>query len=249
MTQDETRRILGILKKGWPGYYRQMDRKEAEGVVELWSALLIDFPVELVARAVERYLVQDTKGFPPSIGQIVASINAIQHPPVEELTEAEAWYKVRRALANGFYHSAEEYAKLPPTLQKVVGSPERLHDWAMMDSELVETNVRPMICRSYTAQVEREREQLALPPTLARQIASMAERQAIAAPEEMRLPEPEPPAPQTESRGYRMFMEALKGFAQEKTLEPGYDDIRDDDAEAHRKLEAQYQMLTAGGAG
>ena len=247
MTQGETYNVLGLLKRGWPGYFRQMGRAEAEGMADLWCRMLADYPVELVAGAVERFLVQDTKGYPPSIGQVIASINAIHHPPVDEMTESEAWSRIKSALKNGLYNAQKEYDKLPPVLRRIVGSSERLHDWALMDADTVETNIRAMICRSYTQQVEREREQTALPPTMAKRLAAMAERPALASPEAPAIPGPEPaqkPLGSGESPAMLRFLAALKGFAEEKAMDkPGSDDIRLHDAEARAKLEMQYAEL------
>lgn len=244
MTQEETYKVLGILKSGWPGYFRQMDAKEARGIADLWSAVLVDYPVELVAGAVKRFLVQDTKGYPPSIGQVIASINAISRPPLDEMTESEAWSRIKTALKNGLYNAKKEYDKLPPVLRRIVGSSERLHDWALMEEDVVETNVRAMICRSYTQQVEREREQTALPPTMARQLAAMAERPALARPETQAISEPVPKGKQFgESPAMRKFFETFRELAQQKAVEPITDDTRLDDAGAHARLEAQYTEL------
>lgn len=248
MTQEETYRILGILKRGYPGYFRQMGRAEAEGIADLWGQMLIDYPVELVAGAVERFLVQDTKGYPPSIGQVIASINAIQRPPVNEMTESEAWSRIKSALSNGAYNSQTEFDKLPRILQKIVGSSERLHDWALMDADLVENSIRPMICRSYTQQADREREQTALPPSMARQLASMVQRETIPEPQKQAIQPPQERIESTETgQGYLQFLEALKGLAEEKAM-PEFDNIRDYDAEARARNEAQAQALREAGA-
>lgn len=244
MTQEETYKVLSLLKSGWPGYFRQMSEKEARGIADLWSTVLIDYPVELVAGAVKRFLVQDTKGYPPSIGQVIASINAISRPPLDEMTESEAWSRIKTALKNGLYNAQTEYEKLPPILRRIVGSSERLHDWALMEEDMVETNVRAMICRSYTQQVEREREQTALPPTMARQLAAMAERPTLASPEVSAMPELVPERKQfAESPAMQMFFQKFRELAQQKAVEPIPDDTRLDDAEAHAKLEAQYAKL------
>lgn len=248
MTQDETYKVLGLLKSGWPGYFRQMGRSEAEGMANLWCRMLADYPVELVTGAVERFLVQDTKGYPPSIGQVIASINAILHPPVEEMTESEAWSCIQSALKNGgLYHAKKEYDKLPPVLRRIVGSSERLHDWALMDADTVETNIRAMICRSYTQQMERARELTAIPPTMARQLAAMAERPALESPEASAIPSQEParlPQNSGESPAMLRFFAALKDLAGEKAInKPESDDIRLHDAEAREKLKAQYRQL------
>lgn len=245
MTRSETLRIMAVLKAAYPQYYTQMEPEEAAGVVNLWYEMMIDYSYELTAMAVRRYIAQDRE-YPPSIGQVIASINAIQRPPEDDLTEGAAWSMVRRAISNGIYHSAEEYAKFPPVLQRIVGSHEQLHNWALMDSDQVESQIRPMICRSYAVQAEREREQLALPPSLAKQLAGMVKAPELAAPkrQEMPAPAPDPRPRQGESPAYLAFMDKLRSLVEDKPEETVVDDdIRDHDAEARARLEEQYEML------
>ena len=57
------------------------------------------------------------------------------------MTAQEAWNLVARAIRNSGYESRKEYDNLPPDIQRLVGSPEQLRDWAMMDSSTVHSVV------------------------------------------------------------------------------------------------------------
>ena len=161
MTREDTLDLLSVLKAAYPNFYRDMTRKDADHVVDLWFEMFKDEPAELVALAVKAHIATDQKGFPPNIGAIKASMVKIQQP--DEMTEIEAWNMVRNA-CRSYYRDAEvEFAKLPPVLQRLVGSPSQLVEWGQMPSETVASVVASNFQRSYKARATNEREFLALP--------------------------------------------------------------------------------------
>lgn len=161
MTRDETIDLLSVLKAAYPSFYRDMTRKDADHVIDLWFDMFKDEPAGLVALAIKRHIATDTKGFPPHIGAIKDAIVKIQQP--DEMTEIEAWGLVQKALRNGYYGAQEEFDKLPPVVQRLVGSPNQLREWAMMDTTTVSSVVASNFQRSYKARAASEREFLALP--------------------------------------------------------------------------------------
>ena len=161
MTYDETLAIMAVLKAAYPAYYRDMKRSDADGIVSLWTEMFKDEPANMVAAAVKAYIASDTKGFPPHIGAIKDAIVKIKAP--KSMTEQEAWLMVKNATRNGLYGSAEEFDKLPPICQKLVGGPSQLREWAMMDSDTLNSVVASNFQRSYKVMEKREKERLALP--------------------------------------------------------------------------------------
>lgn len=161
MTRDETIDLLSVLKAAYPNFYRDMTRKDADHVVSLWTDMFNEEPAELVALAVKAHIATDKKGFPPHIGAIKDAIVKIRQP--DEMTELEAWGLVQKALRNGYYGAQEEFDKLPPVVQRLVGSPNQLREWAMMDTTTISSVVASNFQRSYKARAANEREFLALP--------------------------------------------------------------------------------------
>lgn len=164
MNREETLAIMGVLKAAYPNYYRDMKRGDAEGVVELWHTMFADDPAQVVGMAVKAHIATDTKGFPPHIGAIKESIRKLTQP--KEMTEQEAWALVRQATRNGIYGSQDEFDRLPPSIQKLVGSPNQLREWAMMDGETLNSVVASNFQRSYKVVAAREREMLTLPQNI-----------------------------------------------------------------------------------
>lgn len=189
MTREDTLDLLSVLKAAYPNFYRDMTRKDADHVVALWFEMFMDEPTELVALAVKRHIATDTKGFPPTIGVIKDAIVKIKNP--DEMTELEAWGLVQKALRNSYYGAQEEFEKLPPVVQRLVGSPNQLREWAQMDTATVSSVVASNFQRSYKARAASEREYLALPSDVRDVMEKIADR--------MKMPEL-PAAPTDQER-------------------------------------------------
>lgn len=172
MTREETLDLLSILKAAYPNFYRDMTRKDADYVIGLWSEMFKDEPVEIVALAVKAHIATDKKGYPPHIGAIKDAIVKIQQP--DEMTEIEAWGLVQKALRNGYYGAQQEFDKLPPVIQRLVGSPNQLREWAQMDAETVASVVASNFQRSYKVRAAKEREFLALPSAVQETMTQIA---------------------------------------------------------------------------
>lgn len=70
MTRDETLKIMSVLKATYPSFYKDMTRRDAEGVVALWTDMFAEDSYSTVAAAVRAFIVSDSKGFPPVVGQV-----------------------------------------------------------------------------------------------------------------------------------------------------------------------------------
>ena len=188
MNREETLSIMAVLRGAYPMYYRDMNRDDAESVVALWTEMFKDDDAQVVALAVKAHIANDKKGFPPHIGAIKEAIVKITTP--EEMTEQEAWNLVRNALRVHPWDAAAEFEKLPPVLQRLVGSPDQLREWAAMNVKELQTVVASNFQRSYKARAAHERELLSLPGDVREAMVQIADG--------MKIPEleakPEPPA-------------------------------------------------------
>lgn len=179
MTYDETLGIMAVLKAAYPAYYRDMGRKDAESIVGLWTELLSDEPLDVVAAAVKLHIASDQKGFPPHVGAIRNAIVKLRQP--EQMTELEAWALVSRAIRNGTYGAQAEFERLPPMLQRLVGSPEQLRQWAVMEQDEVQSVVASNFQRSFRARQGSERELLALPSNMRDFVGTISSGMALPA--------------------------------------------------------------------
>ena len=128
--------------------------------VDVWQMMLSDYDYNLVAMALTAYILSDTSGFAPSIGQLVSKIQTITKP--HELSEMEAWSLVSKAIRNSGYNSVEEFAKLPPIVQNAVGLPEQLRTWAL-DENYNEQVISSNFMRCYRTELARHEELSKMP--------------------------------------------------------------------------------------
>lgn len=179
MTREETIKVLAVLKAAYPAFYRGMKADELNGIVNLWASQFEGDDYKTVGAAVQAHIATDTKGYPPHIGAIKAAIRKITQP--DEMSEMEAWGYVSRALRNSGYNSVTEFDKLPPVVQRIVGSPSQLREWAMMDSDTVQSVVQSNFMRSYRVRAQSEREYLALPESVRELMGQLAGSMAMPA--------------------------------------------------------------------
>lgn len=177
MTLQETGHIMDLLTVAYPRFYSGTNAPDMKKTLKLWTIMFADDPFELVIAAVKALIVTDTKGFPPHIGAVKEKIRQLTAP--EQMTEAEAWGKVQRALSNSLYNASVEFDALPPDIQRLVGSPNQLREWAMMDVETVQSVVSSNFMRSYRVRAKQREEFDALPSDVRKLIGSLAGRFAM----------------------------------------------------------------------
>lgn len=156
MTRREVIGILSVLRAAYPNFYRGISVEDAEAAVRLWCDMFDNDPPELVGAAVKALIATDTKGFPPHIGSVKEKLRQITAP--EQDTEAEAWGKVLKAISRGIYNAKEDFERFPEEIQRIVGSPNQLREWAMMDSETVNSVVASNFQRSYRMKMKQKAE-------------------------------------------------------------------------------------------
>lgn len=161
MTRDDVIKIMSVLRGAYPHFYRDISKQEAYDTINLWTDMFSRDDASIVSAAVKSLIDGDDKGFPPTIGQVKAKMRLLVGG--DELTEAEAWNLVSKAVKNGLYGAVEEFEKLPPAVKRIVGSPSQLRDWASMDSDTLHSVVASNFQRSYKQVATREKEISALP--------------------------------------------------------------------------------------
>ena len=159
MTKVQTVQMMAIIRAAYPRFYVGMSKDDAEAAVNLWHSFFASDDASLVSDAVRTFIANDTKGFPPSIGQIREKLDVInQAVHGFELTPQSAWGLVKRALKDSAYHAAERFSELPEVVQEVVGSPSQLHDWAVSDDGVSESVIASNFQRSYAARAQVHKE-------------------------------------------------------------------------------------------
>lgn len=161
MTFDETNTILTLLQTEYPQSFAKMDDRAMAMKLRLWASEFQHDDYKAVYAVVRSIMSAGNREFAPNIGVIREKLRSFSADG--ELTENEAWALVSKAISNGIYGYASEWAKLPPAVQKAVGEPEQLKRWAVMNLDEVQTVVASNFQRSYRAIAQREREMAKIP--------------------------------------------------------------------------------------
>ena len=166
MTREETVKIMRIICDSYPNY-KPTNLSE---IVDVWCMMLSDFTYDEVSIALKAYITSNTSGFAPAIGQLIAMIQTITEG--QELNEMEAWTLASKAIRNSVYNSVEEFAKLPPLVQKAVGLPNQLRQWAL-DENFNEQVASSNFMRCYRAELNRQQEIARMPSEVRQLIQNM----------------------------------------------------------------------------
>ena len=174
MNVKETGAIMDLLTVAYPRFYNEKDAPDKTKTLKLWVTMFADDPFPLVVAAVKALICTDEKGYPPHIGAVKAKLRQLTTP--DEDTEAEAWGKVLKAISRGIYNSQKEFEQFPPEIQRIVGNPNQLREWAMMDSDTVQSVVASNFQRSYRAKMQKKSEFESLPADVKQLASSVARR-------------------------------------------------------------------------
>lgn len=160
MQLKEFMTIVKYLKTAFP----DNNFLATQDAVNVWFMALSDLPIEVAQKAAVR-VIQTCK-FTPKIADFrEASAMYLQDTKENGMSEQEAWLMVFKAMKNGIYGSKEEFEKLPPIIQKAVGSHENIKEMAMSDNGSL-TVLQSNFLRSYRAVTARTKSEQALPPEL-----------------------------------------------------------------------------------
>lgn len=199
MTKKETAQLLFLLKEYYPNSF---ESSTIEHRVTAWYLVLKDHDYQTIQNAMLAFVATDTKGFMPSVGQLLDK--AISMQDAGGMTELEAWGLVAKALRNSAYGAAEEFAKLPPAVQRVVRDPQQLQEWALMDVDEVQTVISSNFQRSYRAAAKQERDVQALPSSVRQFLGANAN--TIAKP----LPQGEPDFETAKQNAIKKLVQEVK---------------------------------------
>lgn len=159
MKREETVKIIRIMCDCYPNY----KPNNLTETVDVWNMMLSDYTYEQISVALKAYILADTNGFAPSIGQLVDRVNTFSQP--QELNELEAWSLVHKAIKNSSYNSEYEFSMLPDVIRKAVGTPNQLRTWAM-DENFNEQVVSSHFIKCYRSEVARYRDFRKMPANI-----------------------------------------------------------------------------------
>lgn len=169
MTREEIQDFLAMVQATYPNY----NPPNKTAAVNAWLLALEEYDANHIALAFKIYMKTDTSGFAPTPGKLIDKLQSVTQP--QELNSMEAWALVSKAIRNSTYNSVAEFAKLPPLVQKAVGLPGQLRQWAM-DEDYNEQVVSSNFMRTYNTVVTRDKEVAKMPVEVRNMIEKVKER-------------------------------------------------------------------------
>lgn len=128
MTRDDTKKLLLAISLTYPNF----KTADLGAVIDVWHSILGTEDAQEIQDAFVTYAKTDTSGFAPSPGILC---QMVAKRKTNELTDGEVIGKLTMASRNANYGFEEEFNKLPPLLQKAVGSPSVIRNWGLLESE------------------------------------------------------------------------------------------------------------------
>lgn len=128
MTRDETKILLSRMEASFPSWNPQVPLNVR---VDTWHEYLHKCDYSQALAAMRSYIISDTSGFPPTIGKFIEVMQNLYGK--RSLSESDAWGMVLKALSNSIQNYREEFYKLPVDVQRAVGNPIQLRQWAMIE--------------------------------------------------------------------------------------------------------------------
>lgn len=166
MTFREAVECVAILSMNYPDTMKGISDDERNVYIYNWHSFFQDDTQEEVLTAIRRIIASGTERFMPNIGMIREQMRKNREPAGAAMTEMEAWALVKQALKNGSYGYHEEYAKLPPTIQRCLGSENTIREWAAQDVTELDTVTASNFMRSYRYRTQNEQEWERLPEAM-----------------------------------------------------------------------------------
>ena len=152
MTREETKELLMMIQAIYPHF--KVGKDEMTATINAWNLMLEEYPAPSVNAALQIYVKTNATGFAPSVSQLIGCIYAPHEN--EQLSEGEAWALVKRAIQDGCYHAKERFEELPEVVKRAVGSANMIQQWAMCDSDEVNTVVMSNFQRTYKAILSKQ---------------------------------------------------------------------------------------------
>lgn len=173
MERHETKALLKVLSTAYPRAYAAMSAEEKTELMRLWHEMFAEYPGELVGQACRNYIKANE--FPPTIAGLMTQIELLTGND----STAEAFNALEKACRNGYYHSAEEFAKLPENVQRWLGDATTLKELAQLPPDKFATVVRGEFLKSYPEIRKKAEAQKALPDAVQAAVTKLLEGTGI----------------------------------------------------------------------
>lgn len=178
MNKKEAAKILAYIGLNYPDTDKSKTDIEIEAKAAQWARHFSEVNADDVLAAVDAFISTSTDRFAPNIGQIKEELRKLG-AGCSPVTGDDAWAHVFKAITNSSYNAEDEFSKLPQEIQKCVGSPNQLREWAQMESGIVNSVIASNFKKDFKARQESSAVAAKLPDCVAKRVHAAAERMKL----------------------------------------------------------------------
>lgn len=160
MNRAETIQVITILAGNYDSIANK-DKKQKEIMFSTWYECLKDLDYKLVEMAVKKTII--TSPYPPTIHEIRKNVAELINPQSEKDNSLDAWEEAYKMMSRGLYMTKEEFETHSPIVKKFIGSLEQLKNYAMTDTDVINTVVKGQFMKQYEILKNRQKELNMLP--------------------------------------------------------------------------------------
>ena len=171
MTEQECKELIMICEATYPNFRAS----DPAATLKAWHMILEEYDYQTMLMALKMYIHTSGSAFAPSVAELIAMTRKTKE--LTAVQEVDVWREVRPAIRNSGYHAEEEFKKLSPMAQKMVGDPQQLREWAMLPSEDIDTIIQSNFKKRYETMMKREAEIAAMPREVRELISTVKQKQ------------------------------------------------------------------------
>lgn len=142
MTREECKQLIMVIE----ATFTSSSNISPQEKLNAWFYILEEYDYQQMLMALKIFINSGSSAFAPSVSQLIAmsrkpaELSAkINEPKYDEVS---VWREVRQAIKNGIYHAEEEFKKLSPIAQRMVGDSQQLREWAQVESEVIDSVIQ-----------------------------------------------------------------------------------------------------------
>ena len=149
MTRQEVVNLVRAITATYPSFKSD----NITDTVNAWFMFLEMHDYKAVLNALNSYVQNSGSDFAPTPSRLIEIVRKNNSP---EMSEMEAWSKVRKAINRATYYAQEEFEKLPADIQRALGTASCLRQWAQ-DENFNDSVVQSNFLRSYRQVIENKK--------------------------------------------------------------------------------------------
>lgn len=157
MTREECKQVIMVIQATYPNW----NIKNKQETLDAWYLFLQDYEYNVIMMALKIYISSTNSDFAPSVSNLIAMARKPKELTQED--EVSLWREVRPLISRGIYHAEEDFETLSPMAKRLVGDAGQLREWAMLESDVIDSVIQSNFKSRVATMQKRDTEFNAMP--------------------------------------------------------------------------------------